>query len=332
MERTIENGCDQLVYVCADLKKSETALIISDPSTQAIGDKLCAAAARVTCHVQHKIVPIADMHGKEPPADIAAMMKGTDVIFGITKMSMAHTHARYSATSEGARYLSLPDYTPELLKREALFVDFRKITPIADYLANLFTAGKKVKITTSLGTNVTLNITGRTGNSAPGWCYEKGSLSSPPDAEANVPPLETETEGVLIVDGSIPCRELGILSEPIVLQIKNGMAKAIEGKQAHILEEVFNRRNNPAVRVAAEFGIGLNPSAELIGSMLEDEGCLGTIHIGFGSNSTIGGNNKVSFHLDTIVRDASVYVDGQLILENGELIGLNHSRIYEAAV
>lgn len=332
MERTVEKGCDQLVTVCADLKRGEKALIVSDPSTQALGDKLSSAAARVTSHVVHKIAPLADMHGKEPPAEIASAMKKADVIFGITKMSMAHTQARHAATSGGSRYLSLPDYTADLLKRKALYVDFRKITPIADHLAAILTAGKKVNITTPLGTNLTLNISGRKGNSAPGWCYAKGSLSSPPDAEANVPPLETESEGILIVDGSIPCSELGLLSEPIVLQLNGGKAKAVEGRQAALLEEVFNRRNNDAVRVAAEFGIGLNPQAELIGSMLEDEGCLGTIHIGFGSNSTIGGCNKVPFHLDTIVRDACIYVDDELIFENGQLLGFPHALLCEEAV
>lgn len=329
MERTVEKGCDQLVNVCADLKNGEKSLVISDSTTHLIGNALADAAARVTSQVEHALAPLADMHGKEPPAEIAEKMKNADVIFGITKMSMAHTHARHVATSGGARYLSLPDYTPELLKRKALYVDFRKITPIADRLAYLLTVGKKARITTPLGTDVILNISGRTGNSAPGWCFAKGSLSSPPDAEANVPPLETETEGTLIVDGSIPCRELGLLTEPIVLQIKNGMARAVEGKQASILEEVFESRHNPAVRIAAEFGIGLNPYAELIGSMLEDEGCLGTIHIGFGSNSTIGGCNKVPFHLDTIVRDACIYIDDQLILENGKLIGFNQSILCE---
>lgn len=320
MKKTMAEGCKQLVEMCADLKSHETALIISDPTTEDMGHALSLAAKAVSAHIQHVVIPTADMHGKEPPTDTAEQMKKADVIFGLTKMSMAHTHARLTANSLGARYLSLPDYSPELLQRPALFADFRRLTPLADHLAQLFTSGKKIKVTTTLGTALTLDITGRTGNSAPGWCYDKGTLASPPDAEANVPPLENATAGTWIVDGSIPCNELGKLSEPLILTIQQGMITAIEGRDAAILEAVFDKRNNPAVRIAAEFGIGLNPLAELIGSMLEDEGCLGTIHIGFGSNITIGGRNKVPFHLDTIVRDATVYIDEQLIMRDGELL------------
>ncbi|MBA3662165.1 MAG: hypothetical protein H0W64_10575 [Gammaproteobacteria bacterium] len=318
-ERNAANGCSQLVHVCADLKPHESAIIISDHTTKHLGVQLAAAAATVSSHVIHKTIAPAAMHGKEPTDEVANLMANANVIFGITSMSMAHTAARYEATQKGARYLSLPDYTTELLKRPALYVDFRKISPIADRLARLFTVANKIRITTELGSDVVLTISGRTGNSAPGWCYAPGVLSSPPDAEANVPPVETETTGVLIVDGSIPCAELGLLQSPIALTLKGGKIIGIEGQHSAVLEALFERFQNDAVRVAAEFGIGLNPAAELIGSMLEDEGCLGTIHIGFGSNITIGGKNKVPFHLDTIVRNASIYVDDEIIMEKGTL-------------
>lgn len=321
MERSVEKGCDHLVSVCADLKPHETALIISDHATKILGDTLTCAAKKIAPSSSHEIIPSADMHGKEPPSDVAKKMKEADVIFGITKMSMAHTQARFEATSLGARYLSLPDYSAELLKRPALYVDFRTISVFANSIANRFTSAKQARIMTSLGTDLLLDIRGRMGNAAPGWCAGKGTLASPPDAEANIAPNEAKTEGLLVVDGSIPCSEIGLLKEPIVLELKNGLAKAVSGKSACVLEEMFNNRHNDAVRVAAEFGIGLNPSAELIGSMLEDEGCLGTIHIGFGSNSTIGGCNRVSFHLDTIVKQATVYIDDTLLMQDGVLIG-----------
>jgi len=63
----------------------------------------------------------------------------------------------------------------------------------------------------------------------------------------------------------------------------------------------------------AELGIGLNPLAELSGAMLEDEGCLGTAHLGMGSNATIGGENEVPFHLDHVIRDACIEIDGKPI-------------------
>ncbi|HOY67834.1 MAG TPA: aminopeptidase, partial [Candidatus Ozemobacteraceae bacterium] len=81
-----------------------------------------------------------------------------------------------------------------------------------------------------------------------------------------------------------------------------------------------DRLGEPATRVLAELGVGLNPAARLCGSMLEDEGCRGTVHLGFGSNATIGGRNRVPFHLDMVLRHADLRVDDRPVLENGHLV------------
>ena len=67
----------------------------------------------------------------------------------------------------------------------------------------------------------------------------------------------------------------------------------------------------------AEFGLGLNPLAQLTGNMLEDEGCAGTAHFGLGANATIGGLNVVPFHLDFIFFHPTVATDGVTIVEKG---------------
>ena len=165
-------------------------------------------------------------------------------------------------------------------------------------------------MTTKLGTDITCNITGRRAMSAPGWCSGPGSIASPPDAEVNIAPLETETKGVIIVDGSIPCDELGLLEEPLKLVVEQGCVVDIIGKHSEVLEAMFEKAGDSA-RVVAEVGIGLNRRAQLCGRMLEDEGCAGTVHFGMGSNSTIGGKNQISFHLDHIVKNAEIRVDGK---------------------
>ena len=52
--------------------------------------------------------------------------------------------------------------------------------------------------------------------------------------------------------------------------------------------------------------------------MLIDEGAANCIHFGFGSNSTVGGKNEVSFHLDFIIKNADMFVDNILIVKNGK--------------
>ena len=69
-----------------------------------------------------------------------------------------------------------------------------------------------------------------------------------------------------------------------------------------------------------ELGIGFNDEAALCGNMLIDEGALGCIHLGIGANWTIGGNNKIDFHLDFVMRDATVLFDNKIVIERGKLL------------
>lgn len=53
---------------------------------------------------------------------------------------------------------------------------------------------------------------------------------------------------------------------------------------------------------------------------LEDLGKLGFGHHGIGSNYAIGGSVAAPCHIDIIYAEASLYVDGKLILDKGELL------------
>jgi leucyl aminopeptidase (aminopeptidase T) len=72
-------------------------------------------------------------------------------------------------------------------------------------------------------------------------------------------------------------------------------------------------------RTIAELGIGTNPGATITGVILEDEKAEGTVHFAFGTNTGIGGGNRASVHIDGLVREAMVELDGRLILRNGVL-------------
>ena len=73
------------------------------------------------------------------------------------------------------------------------------------------------------------------------------------------------------------------------------------------------------VYVVAEIGFGLNPAGRLSGRMLEDEGVLGTMHIGIGNNLSYGGTNNTPVHIDLILKEPTCIVDGTYIYKDGTL-------------
>lgn len=316
----VKHGCEVLVHVCANLHRKDKVLIISDDFTWKVGQAITEVAQTVSAYVKHITIRPFTMHGQEPPTDVTKKMIESTVVFGVTKMSMAHSLACQKACSQGVRYLSLPDYSLNLLSSPALQVDFKKITPIVQWVTEFLSNGERVLLKTKLGTELWMHLDGRQANCCPGWCLEDGTFASPPDIESNIAPLEEKSEGVIIIDGSIPCEKLGLLKKPIKMEIKNGHITKIYGELANVLEEVLDHPQDPKTRILAELGFGLNPNARLQGVMLEDEGCLGTVHFGFGSNTLIGGKNQISFHLDMIARYPTVLVDGCTIFEEGRLI------------
>jgi leucyl aminopeptidase (aminopeptidase T) len=54
--------------------------------------------------------------------------------------------------------------------------------------------------------------------------------------------------------------------------------------------------------------------------MLNDEGVNGTIHIGVGTSSNLGGTVQAKTHFDAIIREPTVWLDEQMIIEGGEIL------------
>jgi leucyl aminopeptidase (aminopeptidase T) len=67
----------------------------------------------------------------------------------------------------------------------------------------------------------------------------------------------------------------------------------------------------------AELGVGTNDRAILTGQILEDEKILGTVHVAFGNNASMGGTVEVPFHVDGILLEPTLELDGTIILDRG---------------
>ena len=316
----VHEAAHRLLAHCGCLKSGESVLIIHDDATAGIAAIVAKAAARLTNSIGIRAIPTAAMHGTEPPTAVAQEMSAADLVVGLTYTSMAHTSARRLASERGARYLSLPEYSASVLSSPALAIDYYERASLVRRFADAFTAADTVRVTSALGTDVRLDIAGRAGNCCPGFVAAPGELGSPPDIEANVSPLEFASEGTIVVDGSIPCREIVLLAQPVHLTIERGRIVRIESADASlrmILEGLFDRAASEKAYVLAECGVGLNEAAELNGTMLMDEGAQGCVHFGFGSNATVGGQNDVSFHLDFVIRQPSLWIDDQPWIRQG---------------
>jgi leucyl aminopeptidase (aminopeptidase T) len=113
---------------------------------------------------------------------------------------------------------------------------------------------------------------------------------------------------------------LGQLDEPITLEIEDGFVSDVDGgSQADELRELIEQSDENAGNLA-EFAMGTNPKAKLIGNLAEDKKRSGTVHFAIGDNESLGGTRKSDIHLDGVVRTPTVELDGETVVENGHLL------------
>lgn len=297
--------------------------LLFDRTTADLVKMVSSAAVNTNKILQCAEIPCGRRHGEEPPADVVEKMIRTDAVLCMTKYSLAHTAARMQTEKRGIPFLSMPDYNADMLKNPALMADYKKLYPSVRRYADMLTESRMIAVSSDKGTELFMDVSGRKGNCCPGWTDKTYLLGSPPDIEANISPIETYTHGVIVVDGSITDSRIGILSVPVYLYVTNGAVNKIECPDKQIekkTRELFESAGSPNAYIVGELGIGFNDKAFLCGNMLVDEGAKGCIHFGLGSNWTIGGQNKTGFHLDFVVRKATVALDQKIVIEKGELL------------
>jgi leucyl aminopeptidase (aminopeptidase T) len=122
---------------------------------------------------------------------------------------------------------------------------------------------------------------------------------------------------MLVVDGTIA--GIGRVGAPVELAVEGGHLTAAAGAEGERLMELLRAHGDDGTNVA-ELGIGTNEQAKLTGDLLEDEKILGTAHVAFGASAGIGGTVRVPIHLDCVVLEPDVSIDGEPVVRGGELL------------
>ena len=302
---------------CLGLEKNESFLVVTDEGLLNIGKEFLEAAKNITDKAKLIKIPIPKVHGAEPSKNVAEEMLKYDAELLITTKSLSHTNARINACKKGARIVTMPGITKEILER-AVDIDYDKLMKVHEKLGNIIDKGEEVKIKTELGTDLKFSIKGREafGRDA-GLFTKKGSFGNLPTGEIFVAPVEGTANGAYVVDTSFA--SIGKLESPIKVFVKNGFAVKTEGDKAEELGKLLDSVG-PKARNIAEFGIGTNEKAKITGNILEDEKVIGTCHIALGNNMGFGGKTSVQLHLDGIIKSPTIFIGNKRITDKGKFI------------
>lgn len=313
----LDKAIYKIFFECLKLTPGDSCLILVDDATSDLGYLFFERAKKSKADVALLKIKSPTLRSPEPASAILNMMKQSSAVLSFTGHSLIHSNALKQVCHNGARVLCLLPVSEECLAR-AVNTNFDFIDKKSRRLADLFSIGRRIRLTTEAGTDLTIPIARHKGSANTGIVGSPGMFCVLPSGEANVTPDRNGTKGVLVVDGSIP--SIGILEQPIIIHIKEGYAYQITGgEQVDRLRKNLKPFGKPS-RNIAEFGIGTNPNAILSGISIEDEKALGTAHIALGNPDYEGGIQRKNIHLDLILQKPTVEIDQRVVVEEGKLL------------
>jgi leucyl aminopeptidase (aminopeptidase T) len=312
----LEQAVRTVVRECLGVRGGEDVLVVCNAATESLGDRLRDEAEEAGADAVLAMIAERDSHAAEPPRPVAAGMRTCDVVLAPTVQSLSHTSARKVASEAGVRIGTLPGVTEEMLAR-VMSADMEELRRKGHALADLLSDASEAHITCPQGSDLRLGLEGRKGISDAGELTEPGAFGNLPCGEAFIAPVESTGEGALVVTGSIA--GIGMVSWPVTLEVSGGHLVNATGAEGAQLTELLTAHGEDGTNVA-ELGIGTNEKATLTGEVLEDEKLLGTAHVAFGASAAIGGTVQVPVHLDCVVLEPDVAIDGEPVVRGGRLL------------
>jgi leucyl aminopeptidase (aminopeptidase T) len=334
----IRHGVVNMLEVNLGVQGGEKILVMTDPPTLTQWNGLPVdeleeelercVLARLVADLAAEAMPGAqttflaylrtERSGAELDEKTAQKMRDSDVVVAITNYSLTHTSAALEACQAGARVASMPTFLAEMFEGP-MTADYHRVAEDSRRMATLLTEARSARLTTPDGTDLTMDLEGRSGDIDSGFAAGLDKPINLPGGEAFIAPMEGRSEGKVVVTpaGYAP------LTEAMTLHFHAGEACDIEGggdvgEEYRQLLELPTPGLQPTRRNLAELGIGTNPKAKSVKSTLEAEKIMGTVHIAIGDNSVMGGKVHADLHQDFVLWEPDLYLDDKLVINKGQ--------------
>jgi leucyl aminopeptidase (aminopeptidase T) len=308
---SLRDAAETAITQCLALKETESCCIVTDDKRQPIGQALYQVASQVTDDATIVRFPPGESHGAEPPEPVSAAMTASDVFLAPTTKSLSHTRARGEANEAGARGSTLPGITEEVFTT-GLRADYETIAQHCENVLEQVEDAGEIRVTSPQGTDITFEPGDREWHEDTGIVHDEGEFSNLPAGEVFVSP--EDVNGTYVVDGTMMPHGLLDNGQPLEFDVEDGQVTRISDDEIRQSVEEAAEEVGDAAYNLAELGIGTNVAVtELVGSVLLDEKAGGTVHIAIGDDAGIGGDTEAPIHFDGILREPTVYADGEAV-------------------
>lgn len=276
----------------------------------------------------------------DPPPTVAAAMLNSDVNVLMASTGMLHSPASGAAMANGVPSLCLDGgMCLEWFQSGAVTADYREIQELKHYVGRdlIGTDAKECRVTSRHGSDLTFRVDDRIffpelpGNDFDPYAAQRMADEGRggdtlfctvfPGGEFTIAPVEGSANGKCVIDLTV--HHIGRVYDPIELEVIDGRITAITGgPEARTLRDYLDTYGDDnAFCFPAEASIGLNRAAVVRGNQREDKVIFGSMHFGLGTNVDVGGTLRSNIHLDGVILEPTLYVDGNSTLVDGKFVG-----------
>ncbi|RXN93460.1 leucyl aminopeptidase [Achromobacter aloeverae] len=254
-------------------------------------------------------------------------LKSADMVIDMVGLLFSREQAEIQAA--GARILRVMEpfhvlrqmFPTEDLKRRV------------EYAKDLLEKAKELRFTSEAGTDVTYQLGQYPVISEYGYTNERGRWDHFPSGFSFTQGNDGGVNGTVVLQpGDILCAFKKYVESPVTLKIKDGKVIDISGSgvDAHLIDSYIKSFDDDRAYAISHIGWGLNEKARWyqfsVSRQLSTEHVMnalsfyGNVLFSLGPNLEVGGDNDTACHLDLPMRRCSLWLDGERILEDGEVV------------
>jgi len=320
----MEKGINQLVHTCLKIKNSDKVVIVTDNKTRHISEKIREKIEEITNNIEFFVL---EDFGKRPlkklPEDIKNSLKNAN----ISLYAAASVEGELAAVRKPLlelvfnriKHAHLPNFNEEMIKT-GMATDHRKVQEITDRLFSLLKKARKITVTTEKGTKLEAEFDKK-------YKWAKSNAILAEKEWTNLPGAEVfgypdSISGVVVIDdtlGDFFVKYGNLEKSPVFIYIKDNKVIKVECKDKSLEKELKHELSKKNANIVGEFAFGTNIFLKKsIGVLLQDEK-MPTIHIAFGDPypKLTNAPYESDVHIDAVMKNALVFIDGKKILENG---------------
>jgi 2,5-dihydroxypyridine 5,6-dioxygenase len=326
------------------VKPGEVMAVLSGPSTRRdYIEAFVAAGQQLGAEVFHLHLPQPVASGRQTPTTAQGALWGVTPLTGhksgveilkkagmlVDLVGLLHSPEQLEIQKAGTRVLMVVE-PPDILARMIARPDTRARVEAA---GRKIAAASELRITSPAGTDLTYKL-GQYSRSPIlqyGYTDQPGRWDHFPGAFAYTWPNEGQSEGVIVLrpgDIIFPFKEF-VRSE-VRVTVKKGFITDISGGfDAEHLAHFMAAWNDPDAYAMAHIGWGLDEMALWNGiSLINKESAIGQDGRAFygnvlwstGPNTDVGGTRMTPAHLDIVMKGASLYLDGEPMVRDGDVV------------